>query len=219
MSGKHKHGNGKHKHKKELLIEKLGKEGIKLMVKGKLKHIPNISIKQPNKKPRDYSKKKEDLAEIAKEIQKNIKEFEGKKNVVERVMGGGGGGAGGSAGSVSIQMPQQVPVHIPQFSVPENPSRNNLNDINNVVLEAENELREFFEEQTNLPFLQIEEIYEENPDNFDDLPSIEPNIEDDILPEDEDEADRIIREAHGEGRDGFQCHIRQRRWGAEARAY
>ena len=144
MSGKHKHGNGKHKHnKQQLLVDKLGKEGIKLLVKGKLKHVPNITIKQPNNKPRDYSKKKEDLEQIAREIQKNIKKFEGKKNAVERVMGGGGGGQGGACASVSVQ----VPVHIPQFSVPENPNRNNLNDINNTVLESENDLREYYEQQ------------------------------------------------------------------------
>ena len=157
-----------------------------------MKHVPNITIRQPNKKPRDNSKKKEDLEQIAKEIQKNIKEFEGKKNVVERVMGGGGGGQGGSTGSVSVQ----VPVHIPQFSVPENPSKNNLNDINNTVLESENDSREYHEQQNpGRSFLEIEEIYEENPDEFDDLPDLEPIDEPDILPEDEDEADRMIREA------------------------
>ena len=182
MSGKHKHGNGKHKHNKQL-IDELDKEGIKLLVKGKLKHVPNITIRQPNKKPRDNSKKKEDLEQIAKEIKKNIKEFEGKKNVVERVMGGGNGGAGGT---VSVQ----VPVHIPQFSVPENPSKNNLNDINNTVLESENDLREYYEQQNpGRSFLEIEEIYEENPDEFDDLPDLEE------IPDNEGEADRMVRDA------------------------
>mgnify|MGYP003647937610 CR=1 FL=1 len=193
MSGKHKHGNGKHKHnKQQLLIDKLDKEGIKLLVKGKLKHIPNITIRQPTKKTRDYSKKKEDLEEMAREIKKNIKEFEGKKNVVERVMGGGGSSSSG--GSVSVQ----VPVHIPQFSVPENPSKNNLNDINNTILETENDLREFYErENEGRSFLEIEEIYEDNPDEFDDLPDLEAidQGESDILPEDENESDRMIREA------------------------
>lgn len=196
MGGKHKHGNGKHKHKHnktQLLIDKLDKEGIKLLVKGKLKHVPNISIRQPKpNKPRDNSKKKEDLEEIAREIQKNIKKFEGKKNVVERVMGGGGGGGSGSS-SVSV-----VPIHIPQFSVPQNPSKNNLNDINNTVLETENDLREFYEEENpGRSFLEIEEIYEENPDEFDDLPNLEAidEGEDDILPEDENEGDRMIEEA------------------------
>lgn len=198
MGGKHKHGNGKHKHKHnktQLLIDKLDKEGIKLLVKGKLKHVPNISIRQPKpNKPRDNSKKKEDLEEIAREIQKNIKKFEGKKNVVERVMGGGGGGAGGS-GSSSVSV---VPIHIPQFSVPQNPSKNNLNDINNTVLETENDLREFYEEENpGRSFLEIEEIYEENQDEFDDLPNLEAidEGEDDILPEDENEGDRMIEEA------------------------
>lgn len=196
MGGKHKHGNGKHKHKHnktQLLIDKLDKEGIKLLVKGKLKHVPNISIRQPKpNKPRDNSKKKEDLEEIAREIQKNIKKFEGKKNVVERVMGGGGGGGSGSS-SVSV-----VPIHIPQFSVPQNPSKNNLNDINNTVLETENDLREFYEEENpGRSFLEIEEIYEENQDEFDDLPNLEAidEGEDDILPEDENEGDRMIEEA------------------------
>tara|TARA_R110002050_G_scaffold104456_1_gene213868 strand:- start:364 stop:2610 length:2247 start_codon:yes stop_codon:yes gene_type:complete len=196
MSGKHKHGTGKHKHnKQQLLIDKLGKEGVKLLVKGKLKHIPNITIRQPNKKPRDNSKKKEDLEEIAREIQKNIKEFQGKKNVVERVMGGGGGGGAGGAGSSSVSV---VPIHIPQFSVPQNPSKNNLNDINNTVLETENDLREFYErENEGRSFLEIEEIYEDNPDEFDDLPILEEidEGEDDILPEDENEGDRMIQEA------------------------
>jgi hypothetical protein len=196
MTGKTQNGNGKPKHnKQQLLIDKLGKEGIKLLVKGKLKHIPNITIRQPSKKTRDYSKKKEDLEEIAREIKKNIKEFEGKKNVVERVMGGGGSSSSG--GSVSVQ----VPVHIPQFSVPENPSKNNLNDINNTILETENDLREFYEkENEGRSFLEIEEIYEDNPDEFDDLPDLEAidQGETDILPEDENESDRMIREAENE---------------------
>lgn len=172
MSGRHKHGDGEHTHN-ELLPDKLGKEGIKLIIKGDLKNLPNISFKEKKpKKKRDNTKKKDDLEKLVKTIESKINEFEGKKQIVERVLSSGGNTI------------QQVPVYIPQFSVPEKPSRDDLNDIINEVFDAENNLREYYEQTTNQPYTEIEAIFENeqgqniNPD--DDLPELEENIEENV---------------------------------------
>ena len=180
MTGKHIHGDGTHTHN-ELLPDKLGKEGIKLIIKGDLKNLPNISFKKKKpRKPRDNTKKKDDLEKLVKTIESKIKDFEGKKQIVERVISSGG----------TIQ---QVPVYIPQFSVPEKPSKDDLNNIINDVFGAENNLRQYYEQTTNQPFIEIEEIFD-NEEEAPDLPNEDPpppRLEEPDLPIEDPEPQRI----------------------------
>ncbi len=151
-SGKHKHNHdtdGSHTH-----TETDFKEGIQLIIKGKnsLKNLPNISIKEKKKrKPKDNTKKKEELEKLVDIIEDKMKDFEGKKQIVGKVLSNG-------------NTIEQVPVYIPQFTVPDKPSKEDLNDIINDIFVSENNLRQFYEQKTNQPFEEIEEIFDNQED-------------------------------------------------------
>ena len=109
-SGNHKHDKnnieGKHTHD----FEELEEEGLKLIVKGSLKNIPNLIIKKPKsdkqkkqaKEKRESKKqeKKNDLNELIQTIEKNFEKFQGTKALAQQ----------------STQ--QQIPVYIPQYTAP-----------------------------------------------------------------------------------------------------
>ena len=69
-SGNHFHSKsnieGKHTH--DEIEEELGDEGLKLIVKGSLKNIPNFSIKKPktNKQKKEAKEKRESKKEEKK---------------------------------------------------------------------------------------------------------------------------------------------------------
>ena len=130
-----------------------GEEGIKLLVKGKLKNIPDIEIKKPKtekekqeqKERREQKKenKKLELSQLANEIQKNFEKFQSTKQIAQQ------------------QTQQQIPIYIPQYTEPTGRNLNvsNLTEINNMILEKENELKEFYENQFKKNWSEIEESY------------------------------------------------------------
>ena len=154
-SGNHKHDKnnieGKHTHD----FEELEEEGLKLIVKGSLKNIPNLIIKKPKsdkqkkqaKEKRESKKqeKKNDLNELIQTIEKNFEKFEGTKKIAQQ----------------STQ--QQIPIYIPQYTAPTGKNLNveNLSEINNMILQKENELKQYYEQKYQQKWNEIEEAYTE----------------------------------------------------------
>jgi hypothetical protein len=152
-SGQHKHDKknelGKHTHN----FDELGEEGIKLLVKGNLENIPEISFKKPKsekekkeakeKKETKKENKKNELNQLVEEIEKNFEKFQGTKQIAQQ------------------QTQQQIPIYIPQYTEPTGRNLNvgNLTEINNMILEKENELREYYEEQFKEKWSEIEDNY------------------------------------------------------------
>ena len=130
-----------------------GEEGIKLLVKGKLKDIPEISFKKPKtekqkkeakeKKETKKENKKNELNNLVEEIENNFEKFQSKKQIAQQ----------------SAQQP--IPIYIPQYTAPTGRNLNveNLTEINNMILEKENELKEFYEEEFKKKWDEIEESY------------------------------------------------------------
>ena len=130
-----------------------GEEGIKLLVKGKLKDIPEISFKKPKtekqkkeakeRKENKKENKKNELNNLIEEIENNFEKFQSKKQLAQQ----------------SSQ--QTIPIYIPQYTAPTGRNLNveNLTEINNMILEKENELKEFYEEEFKKKWDEIEESY------------------------------------------------------------
>ena len=156
-SGNHFHSKsnieGKHTH--DEIEEELGDEGLKLIVKGSLKNIPNFSIKKPktNKQKKEAKEKREskkeekknELNQLIETIEKNFEKFEGTKQIAQQ----------------STQ--QQIPVYIPQYTPPTGNNLNveNLTEINNMILQKENELKQYYEEKYQEKWNEIEQAYTE----------------------------------------------------------
>ena len=154
-SGNHKHDKnnieGKHTHD----FEELEEEGLKLLIKGKLKNIPEFSFKKPKtdkqkkqaKEKRDEKKeeKKNDLNELINSIEKNFEKFQGTKQIAQQ------------------QTQQQIPIYIPQYTAPTGNNLNveNLSEINNMILQKENELKQYYEQEYKQKWEQIEQAYTE----------------------------------------------------------
>jgi len=154
-SGNHKHDKnnieGKHTHD----FEELEEEGLKLLIKGNLKNIPEISFKKTKsekekakaKEKRESNKeqKKNELNTLIQEIEKNFEKFQGTKALAQQ----------------STQ--QQIPVYIPQYTAPTGKNLNvdNLTEINNMILEKENELKQYYEQTYNQKWDEIEASYTE----------------------------------------------------------
>jgi len=152
-SGNHKHDKdnieGLHSHE----YEELEEEGIKLLVKGKLKNVPEISFKKPKtekqkkdaKETREAKKqnKKNELTQLVEDIEKNFDKFQGKKQLAQQ----------------GVQ--QTIPIYIPQYTPPSGKNLNTdyLSEINNMILEKENELKEYYEKEFNQKWSEIEEAY------------------------------------------------------------
>jgi hypothetical protein len=154
-SGKHKHDKdnpeGLHTHD----FDELGEEGLKLLVKGKLKNLPNFSFKKAKtekqkkeaeeKKEEKKKNKKEQLNELIDTIENNFSKFQSKKQVAQQQSGS----------SVPI------PIYIPQYTAPTDKNLNveNLTDINNMILKKENELKEYYEKEFKKKWSEVEENY------------------------------------------------------------
>jgi len=152
-SGKHKHDKqnelGEHTHD----YEELDDEGLKLIVKGKLKDIPEINFKKPKtKKQKKEAKeaketrkeeKKEKLNNLVNQIEKNVSSFQGKKQIAQQSSG------------------QNIPIYIPQYTPPTGKNLNveNLTEINNMILKKENELKEYYEKEFKKKWSEVEENY------------------------------------------------------------
>jgi len=152
-SGNHKHNRdnpeGLHTHD----YEELGEQGLKLLVKGKLKDMPNFSFKKPKsekqkrqaKEKRDKRKadKKEELNEMINEIERNMEKFQSKKQIASQSVG------------------QQIPIYIPQYTPPTASNLNiqNLSEINDMILKKENELKQYYEQEFQRKWSEIEQQY------------------------------------------------------------
>ncbi len=154
-SGEHIHNKDNKKGKHTHDFEELGEEGIKLLIKGKLKNIPEVSFKKPKtekqkkeaKEKREQTKqeKKDELNKLVEEIEKNFEKFQGTKQIAQQ------------------QTQQQIPIYIPQYTQPigKNLNVENLTEINNMILEKENELKEYYETQFKQKWSEIEDNYKE----------------------------------------------------------
>ena len=161
MSGNHKHEEdnieGKHVHEND---DDLGKEGLKLILKGPLKNIPDFKFQKPksnrekqdSKEKRELKKlnKKNGLSSMLNEIENNFDKFQTTKAIIEK------------------QTNNQIPIYIPQYS---QPTGNNLNtetltSINNLMLEKYNELKQYFETQYNESFTLVENMYNQLYEDF-----------------------------------------------------
>ena len=161
MSGNHKHEKdnieGKHVHEND---DDLGKEGLKLLLKGPLKNIPDFKFQKPksnrekqeSKEKRELKKlnKKNGLSSMLNEIENNFEKFQTTKTIIEK------------------QTNNKIPIYIPQYS---QPTGNNLNtdtltSINNLMLEKYNELKQYFETQYNESFTLVENMYNQLYEDF-----------------------------------------------------
>ena len=177
-SGKHKHDKenelGEHTHD----YEDLDDEGLKLIVKGKLKNLPNFSFKKPKseKQKKDAKEKREEkkknkqekLNELIDTIENNFSKFQQKKQIAQQ-----------SSGS-SIP----IPIYIPQYT---QPTGNNLNidtlsEINDMILKKENELKQYYEKEYKKSFSEVDNKYRENNPETE-LPSTSTFIPSDTSPE------------------------------------
>ena len=130
-----------------------GEEGIKLLIKGKLKNIPEFSFKKPKsekekleaeaKKEAKKETKKNDLNVLIDQIEKNFEKFQTTKKIAQQ------------------QTQQQIPIYIPQYTPPQGKQLNtqNLTEINNMILEKENEIKEYYETKFNLKWSNVEDAY------------------------------------------------------------
>ena len=154
-SGKHKHDKqnelGEHTHD----YEELDDEGLKLIVKGKLKNLPNFSFKKPKtekqkkeaeeKKEEKKKNKKEQLNELIDTIENNFSKFQSKKQIAQQ----------SSGSSVPI------PVYIPQYTQPTGKNLNveTLTEINDMILKKENELKQYYEKEYKKSFSEVDRQY------------------------------------------------------------
>ena len=154
-SGKHKHDKenefGEHTHD----YEDLDDEGLKLIVKGKLKNLPNFSFKKPKtekqkkdaeeKKEEKKKNKKEQLNELIDTIENNFSKFQSKKQIAQQVSGS----------SVPI------PIYIPQYTQPTGKNLNveTLTEINDMILKKENELKQYYEREFKKSFTEVDKQY------------------------------------------------------------
>ena len=152
-SGNHKHDKdnieGLHTHD----FEDLGEEGIKLLIKGKLKNIPEFNFKKPKsekqkkeakqRKEERKQTKKEQLNNLINDIENNVEKFQTKKQIAQQSVG------------------QNIPIYIPQYTPPTGKNLNveNLTEINDMILKKENQLREYYEEEFKKKWSEIEENY------------------------------------------------------------
>jgi len=155
LSGQHKHNKsnleGKHVHD----FDELGEQGVKILVKGSLKNMPEFSFKKAKtnkqkneaKEKRDEKKqeKKKELNELIQSIEKNFEKFQGTKQIAQQ------------------QVAQQIPVYIPQYTPPtgNNLTVENLTEINNMILSKENELKQYYEQEYQQKWDEIEQAYTE----------------------------------------------------------
>jgi len=159
-SGNHKHNRdnpeGLHTHD----YEELGEQGLKLLVKGSLKNMPEFSFKKPKsekqkkeaKEKRDKKKedKKNELNEMINEIERNLANFQSKKQIASQSVG------------------QQIPIYIPQYTPPTGSNLNiqNLSEINDMILRKENELKQYYEQEFQRKWSEIEEQYRQLEDQL-----------------------------------------------------
>ena len=214
-SGNHKHDKdnieGLHSHE----YEELEEEGIKLLVKGKLKNVPEISFKKPKtekqkkdaKETREAKKqnKKNELTQLVEDIEKNFDKFQGKKQLAQQ----------------GVQ--QTIPIYIPQYTPPSGKNLNTdyLSEINNMILEKENELKEYYEKEFNQKWSEIEEAYniledkeverirqkaveitpqltpsqqttEVIPEKLEIIPQLTPSQQTEVIPEEESLEDKVV---------------------------
>ena len=107
-----------------------GEEGIKLLIKGKLKNIPDFKFKQPKtekekkeaeaKKETKKETKKNDLNVLIEQIEKNFEKFQGTKQLAQKATS------------------QQIPIYIPQYTPPTGKQLNteNLTEINKIYFRS-----------------------------------------------------------------------------------
>ena len=154
-SGKHKHDKqnelGEHTHD----YEELDDEGLKLIVKGKLKNLPNFSFKKPKKekkkkeaeekKEEKKKNKKEQLNELIDTIENNFSKFQSKKQIAQQTSGS------------SIP----IPIYIPQYTQPTGKNLNveTLSEINDMILKKENELKQYYEREFKKSFTEVDRQY------------------------------------------------------------
>jgi len=154
-SGKHKHDKqnelGEHTHD----YEELDDEGLKLIVKGKLKNLPNFSFKKPKtekqkkeaeeKKEEKKKNKKEQLNELIDTIENNFSKFQSKKQIAQQTSGS------------SIP----IPIYIPQYTQPTGKNLNveTLTEINDMILKKENELKQYYEKEYKKSFSEVDRQY------------------------------------------------------------
>ena len=148
-SGKHKHNKqnelGEHTHQ----YEDLDEEGLKLIVKGKLKNLPNFTFKKPKtekqKKEEKKKNKKQQLNELIDIIENNFSKFQSKKQIAQQ-----------SSGS-SIP----IPIYIPQYTQPTGQNLNveTLTEINDMILKKENELKQYYEKEYKKSFAEVDKQY------------------------------------------------------------
>ena len=154
-SGKHKHDKenelGEHTHD----YEELDDEGLKLIVKGKLKNLPNFSFKKPKtekqkkeaeeKKEEKKKNKKEQLNELIDTIENNFSKFQSKKQIAQQTSGS------------SIP----IPIYIPQYTQPTGKNLNveTLTEINDMILKKENELKQYYEREYKKSFTEVDRQY------------------------------------------------------------
>jgi hypothetical protein len=154
-SGNHKHdkdnSEGLHTHQ----YEELDDEGLKLIVKGKLKNLPNFSFKKPktekqkkeaeDKKEEKKKNKKEQLNELIDTIENNFSKFQSKKQIAQQT----------SNSSIPI------PIYIPQYTQPTGKNLNieTLTEINDMILKKENELKQYYEREFKKSFSEVDRQY------------------------------------------------------------
>mgnify|MGYP003154437148 FL=1 len=154
-SGNHKHdkdnSEGLHTHQ----YEDLDDEGLKLIVKGKLKNLPNFSFKKPktekqkkeaeDKKEEKKKNKKEQLNELIDTIENNFSKFQSKKQIAQQT----------SNSSIPI------PIYIPQYTQPTGKNLNieTLTEINDMILKKENELKQYYEREFKKSFSEVDRQY------------------------------------------------------------
>ena len=154
-SGNHLHSKsnleGKHVHD----FDELGEQGVKILVKGSLKNMPEFSFKKAKtnkqkneaKEKRDEKKqeKKNELNQLIESIEANFNKFQGTKEIAQQTVA------------------QQIPVYIPQYTPPtgNNLTVENLTEINNMILSKENELKQYYEQEYQQKWDEIEQAYTE----------------------------------------------------------